>query len=109
MQTAALIRRAVGFLGIDSGPAHLANALERPSVVLPGRYRGVDRYLPYTGFLRENAVELVGQWDGPIASLPVDVSPRGRKKFSRPPRRRVCGIEMRLFFQVTPLGHRGHH
>lgn len=83
LQTAALIRRAAGFLGVDSGPAHLANALRRPSVVLFGRYRAFNRYLPYTGFLREHAADMVLQWEGPIASLPIEeVAARARKVFA---------------------------
>ena len=43
-------RRAALFIGIDSGPAHLANAVKTPGVILLGRYLTWDYYMPYTGF-----------------------------------------------------------
>jgi ADP-heptose:LPS heptosyltransferase len=50
LQTAEVIRRASMFIGIDSGPAHLANALMIPGVVLLGRLGYFRQYLPFTGF-----------------------------------------------------------
>jgi len=50
LQTAEVIRRATLFVGIDSGPGHLANALEVPGVILLGRYGNFRTYQPYTGF-----------------------------------------------------------
>ena len=41
-----IIRHAVLFIGVDSGFAHVANALAIPSVLLLGRYRNFDSYLP---------------------------------------------------------------
>ena len=37
-EMAEIIRRAALFIGIDSGPAHLANAVKIPGVILLGRY-----------------------------------------------------------------------
>ncbi len=48
-QTAAVLARACLFVGIDSGPAHLANAVGVPGVILLGRYRAFTRYIPYSG------------------------------------------------------------
>lgn len=72
-QLAEVIRRSVGFIGMDSGPAHMANAFSRPSVILMGSYRAFDRYMPYSGFLHEHAKEMLIRWDGPAALIPVDV------------------------------------
>jgi heptosyltransferase-3 len=47
--SAALIKQARLFIGIDSGPAHIANALETPGLILLGRYRIFGQYMPYTG------------------------------------------------------------
>jgi len=47
LETAEVIRRASLFVGIDSGPAHLANALSKNSVVLMARYSGWDIYDPF--------------------------------------------------------------
>jgi heptosyltransferase-3 len=71
LETAAVIRRASYFVGIDSGPAHFANAFRVPSVILLGRYRAFDRYLPYTGFLQDNAALMVIQWPDSASEIPV--------------------------------------
>jgi heptosyltransferase-3 len=79
---AAFIRGADGFIGIDSGPAHFANAFARPSVVLSGHYRSFQHYMAYTGFLSQNAAEMVISWPGPAADIPVnEVLGRCRKVF----------------------------
>ncbi|HEX8915295.1 MAG TPA: glycosyltransferase family 9 protein [Humisphaera sp.] len=49
LETAEVIRRASLFVGIDSGPAHLANAVGTPGVVLLGRLLHFERYCPFTG------------------------------------------------------------
>ena len=49
LETAEVIRRATLFIGIDSGPAHLANAVGTPGVILLGKYRNFDAYTPYSG------------------------------------------------------------
>ena len=49
LQTARVIGGARLFVGIDSGPAHLANAMGTDGLVLLGHYRDFRRYCPYTG------------------------------------------------------------
>jgi heptosyltransferase-3 len=50
LQSAAVIKRAVLFIGIDSGPAHMANATGTPGIILIGEYYfGMNNYNPYTG------------------------------------------------------------
>lgn len=71
VETAEVIRRAAVFFGIDSGPAHFANAFNVPSVILLGRFRQFQRYMPYTGFLRNHAETMIIQWDGPVLGIPV--------------------------------------
>lgn len=72
VETAELIRRARLFIGIDSGPAHLANAVGARALVLLGHFRGLDRYMPYSGAFEigERARLLWAQ--GPVCSLPVE-------------------------------------
>jgi heptosyltransferase-3 len=70
-ELAEAIRCSAGFVGIESGPAHIANAFERPSVILMGRYRAFERYMPYTGFLRDHAAEMLIRWEGPAAEIHV--------------------------------------
>jgi ADP-heptose:LPS heptosyltransferase len=49
LESAEIIRRASAFVGVDSGPAHLANAVGTYGIILLGRYHAFERYLPYTG------------------------------------------------------------
>jgi heptosyltransferase III len=49
LQTAEVIRRANYFVGIDSGPAHLANAVGTFGVLLFGKLNNFDGYMPYSG------------------------------------------------------------
>lgn len=72
LQTAEVIRRAAVFVGIDSGPAHLANAVGAPGVILLGRYRAYDRYLPYSGPYAAGRADVI-HWPGPAADIPVDL------------------------------------
>jgi heptosyltransferase-3 len=73
LQLAEVVRRSIGFVGIDSGPAHFANATRRPSVILLGHYLNYKKYMPYTGFLRDNSEEMIVFWDGPAKDIPVEV------------------------------------
>jgi heptosyltransferase III len=49
METACLIRDADVFVGLDSGPAHLANAVGTPGVIISGAYRGIPFKSPFNG------------------------------------------------------------
>jgi ADP-heptose:LPS heptosyltransferase len=53
-QTAFLISKSAIFLGIDSGPAHIANAVGTYGIILLGKYRHFTYYNPYTGDYRNN-------------------------------------------------------
>ncbi|MBN1363948.1 MAG: glycosyltransferase family 9 protein [Syntrophaceae bacterium] len=71
LETAEVIRRAALFVGIDSGPAHLANAVQTPGILLMGHYLEFVKYMPYTGFYTDpKNVDFL--WaDGPAALLEV--------------------------------------
>jgi ADP-heptose:LPS heptosyltransferase len=73
LQTAEVIRRANFFVGVDSAPGHLANALRIPGVVLLGRYGYFRKYNPFTGFYASDApeVKLVRNLTGPARLLPL--------------------------------------
>jgi ADP-heptose:LPS heptosyltransferase/SAM-dependent methyltransferase len=49
LETAEVIRRSRLFIGIDSGPAHLANAVGTFGVLLFGKYFRFETYVPYGG------------------------------------------------------------
>lgn len=71
METAEVIRRARLFIGIDSGPAHLANATGTRGVLLMGHFRDHERYMPYSGDYETGALCDFLWAEGPVASLPV--------------------------------------
>ena len=68
METAEVIQRASFFIGVDSGPAHMANAWRRPSLILLGRFRGHD-WLPYEGFFVEHSSERLLRHPEALATL----------------------------------------
>ncbi|KGR95451.1 MULTISPECIES: glycoside hydrolase family 99-like domain-containing protein [unclassified Burkholderia] len=74
METAEVIRRARFFIGVDSGPAHLANAVETPGIVLLGRMGAFRQYTPYTGLYGSDGpdVKLVRNLTGPARTLRLD-------------------------------------
>ena len=50
LESAAIIKGAKLFVGIDSGPAHMANSLGIPGIVLLGEYfYGMKNYNPFSG------------------------------------------------------------
>jgi len=49
METAEVIRRATYFIGLDSGPSHLANATGTVGFVLMGSLNNFQNYNPYSG------------------------------------------------------------
>ena len=53
LESAEVIRRAKLFIGIDSGPAHLANAVGTPGLILMGSYLGFSKYNPFSGTYRD--------------------------------------------------------
>ncbi|MCS6852901.1 MAG: glycosyltransferase family 9 protein [Gemmataceae bacterium] len=73
LEMAAVVRRARLFIGIDSGPAHLANAFDVPGVVLLGRYNQFQRPLPYSGGYARGNAELVRALPGELpVTIPVE-------------------------------------
>ncbi len=72
LETAEVIKRSQLFIGVDSGPAHLANAVKTYGIILIGHYRAFKNYIPYSGDYGagKNATILYG--DGPVADIPVE-------------------------------------
>lgn len=58
LETAEVIKRADFFIGLDSGPSHLANAVGTTGVILMGSLGAFPSYNPYSGSYgrQENAV-----------------------------------------------------
>ncbi|MGH7506611.1 MAG: glycosyltransferase family 9 protein, partial [Longimicrobiales bacterium] len=72
LETAEVIRRAALFIGVESGPGHLANAVGTPGVVLTGHFSGYERYMPYSGAYADGTSADLIQWDGPAREIPVE-------------------------------------
>lgn len=49
LETAEVINRSLQFIGIDSGPAHLANAVGTFGIILLGKYKNYQKYIPFSG------------------------------------------------------------
>jgi ADP-heptose:LPS heptosyltransferase len=73
LQTAEVIRRARFCVAIDSGPAHLANAVKTPGIVMLGRIGHFRQYTPFTGYYASEApdVKIVRNLTGPVSAIPV--------------------------------------
>jgi ADP-heptose:LPS heptosyltransferase len=72
LETTEVIRRAELFIGVDSGPAHLANAVGTPAVLLLGQYRRFPAYTPYSGGYASGEMATLVRSAGPVAELSVD-------------------------------------
>lgn len=73
LETGEVIRRAKLFIGIDSGPAHLANAVGTSGLVMIGKLENFVNHIPYSGRYKsgENALILRNS-EGPSADITVD-------------------------------------
>ncbi len=82
METAALISKSKLFIGLDSGPSHMANAAGIPSIILMGALNNFLTYNPYSGkFLKEDFAVLVRQNGLACRELPVDFVIQKTRKF----------------------------
>ena len=68
----AVVEKATLFIGIDSGPAHFANAAGISRIALLGRFLGYERYLPYSGGASWLSNLEAIQWPTPPADIPVE-------------------------------------
>lgn len=72
LETAEMIRRARLFVGVDSGPAHLANAVGTYGVVLMGSYRTFTSYTPFTGGFGDGTNATLITAPRSVVDLPVE-------------------------------------
>ncbi|WP_420148296.1 glycosyltransferase family 9 protein [Spirosoma sp.] len=71
LETAEVIRQARLFIGIDSGPAHMANATGVDAILLLGKLYDFVDYLPYSGrYKRGEGVTILNDFGHPCAELP---------------------------------------
>jgi ADP-heptose:LPS heptosyltransferase len=79
---AGVIEGAALFIGIDSGFAHMANALRVSALLIFGKYRSWSRYFPYTGYFEKNA-SIVRAESGQAAMVEVDAVKAEFSKLAR--------------------------
>ena len=73
LETAEVIRQARLFVGIDSGPAHMANAARTEGVILLGQLFDFVDYLPYSGqYKRGEGVTILNQLGHPCSEMPFE-------------------------------------
>ena len=72
LETAEVIRRTDFFIGVDSAPAHMANASRRPAVLLFGEYRDERTWCPYDGEYAIRESEIILRYPGPLSELSAD-------------------------------------
>ena len=73
LETAEVIRQARLFIGIDSGPAHMANAMHTEGIILLGKLFDFVDYLPYSGpYKRGEGITIINNYGHPCAELPYD-------------------------------------
>jgi len=73
LETAEVIGRAKLFIGIDSGPAHMANAVGVKGVLLLGSYLGFKKYNPFSGDYGAHGNSSLIYADGPVAGIPFEM------------------------------------
>lgn len=71
LDSAEVIRRSILYLGVDSGPAHLANAVGSFGIIVLGHYGTFRRYLPYSGNYAHGINCELLYHDGPVVEMPV--------------------------------------
>ena len=73
LETAEVIRRSKLFIGVDSGPAQLANAVGTVGVILLGRYRIWKTHMPFTGGYADGTKASIIQHEtGSSTEIPVE-------------------------------------
>jgi heptosyltransferase III len=71
LETAEVIGRSRLFIGNDSGPAHMANAMGANAILLFGKFLDFVDYLPYSGrYKRGEGVRILNRLGHPCAELP---------------------------------------
>jgi heptosyltransferase III len=86
LETAEVIRKARLFIGIESGPGHMANAGGTTGIILQGQLFDFVNYLTYSGrYKRGEGVTIVNHYGHPCAELPyADVQRAVQQELGQP-------------------------
>lgn len=60
------IQHASFYIGVDSGPAHIANAFEIPGFIICGKYKNFEEYMVYSGAYLKQDIATVFFKDGKV-------------------------------------------
>ena len=73
LETAEVIRRAQLYIGVDSGPAHLANAVNTFGIIMVGKLDHFTNQMPYSGLYKsgKNAI-IVRNSEGSSSEIEVN-------------------------------------
>ena len=74
LETAFVIKNCELFIGVDSGFAHFANALNiKKWIVLLGKYKNykAEEYMPYSGLSKQELEEIITRYDGDLFDMPL--------------------------------------
>ena len=78
---AELIENCSLFIGVDSGFAHFANAMEKESLILIGTYNGFKNYMPYSGKFQKECQSQIYYTSKELSQLKFDeIKPELEKK-----------------------------
>ena len=72
LETAYIIRQAYLFIGVDSGPAHLANAVGTFGMLLMGSYLNFKRYNPFSGGYGDESNVHILRAEGNVRDIAVE-------------------------------------
>ena len=73
LETAEIIKKADFFIGIDSGPAHFANAVDTFGFLLFGKLGDFKNYMPYSGkYEAKTNVKFITKDGDPCSELEYD-------------------------------------
>ena len=68
-----VIEKAQFFIGLDSGPTHIANAFEIPALILCGQFRNFRTYMPYSGaYQQQKIAKILFNSNGMAAELTLE-------------------------------------
>ena len=72
IEMANIISGAQFYIGIDSGPAHIANAFEIPGLILLGEYKNFKNHMPYSGSYEQGRANIYHYPNGSSADIPLE-------------------------------------
>lgn len=74
LEAAFIIKNCELYIGIDSGYAHFANALNvKKMIVLFGKYKNYkpENYIPFSGLSKEKLDDIIIRYDGNLFNMPL--------------------------------------